>query len=141
VVQLGQCHEWSGRLEEARRAYSRAIASIKPTPETVVGPDANGTPANLAYAYAGMDQKEKALQQAHDAVKAYETDAIAKPQAEIALAQIQARFGDHDAAIAALPRLLEVPAGLTTATLKFDPLWDPLRKDPRFQRLCEQRPK
>ena len=44
---------------------------------------------------------------AQAAVKAYETDAINKPQAETALAQIQARFGDHDAAIAALPHLLD----------------------------------
>jgi len=51
------------------------------------------------------------------------------------LAQIQARFGDHDAAIAALPHLLEVPAGLTIANLKLDPFWDPLRKDPRFIKL------
>ena len=102
-------------------------------------PDANGTPYTLALAYAGLGEKEKALQQARDAVKAYETDAINKPQAETVLAQIQARFGDHDAAIAALPHLLEVPAGLTVANLKFDPLWDPLRNDPRFQKLCQEK--
>ena len=55
----------------------------------------------------------------------------------VTLAQIQALFGDHEAAIAALPHLLEVPAGLTTANLKLDPLWDPLRQDPRFQKLCQ----
>ena len=141
LVQLGLCQELSGRGEEARRAYTRAIGLIKPTPETVVGPDANGTPYTLAIAYAGLNEKGKALQQAQDAVKGYETDAIAKPQAETTLAQIQARFGDHDAAIAALPHLLEVPAGLTVANLKFDPLWDPLRKDPHFQKLCEEKPK
>jgi len=48
----------------------------------------------------------------------------------------QARFNDIDSAIAALPHLLEVPAGITVANLKFDPLWDPLGKDPRFQKLC-----
>jgi TolB-like protein len=141
LVQLGQCQEWSGRAEDARRSYARAAELIKPTPETVVTPDANGTPYTLALAYAGLGEKEKALQQARDAVKAYETDAITKPQAETVLAQIQARFGDHDAAIAALPHLLEVPAGLTVANLKFDPLWDPLRNDPRFQKLCQEQPK
>ena len=141
LVQLGQCQEWLGRRDEALQSYSRAVSAIKPTPETVVEPDANGTPSSLALAYAGLGEKEKALQQAQAAVKAYETDAINKPQAETALAQIQARFGDHDAAIAALPHLLEVPAGLTTANLKLDPFWDPLRKDPRFQRLCEEKSK
>jgi hypothetical protein len=32
-----------------------------------------------------------------------------------------------------------VPAGLTKANLKLDPLWDPLRKDPRFQKLIAER--
>jgi tetratricopeptide (TPR) repeat protein len=135
LVDLGECQEWLGRKEEAHQSFSRAVSAIKPTPETVVGPDANGTPYTLALAYAGLGAKDKALQQAHDAVKAYESDAIAKPQAETTLAQIQTRFGDYDAAIAALPHLLEVPAGLNVANLKYDPLWDPLRKDPRFQRL------
>ena len=45
-------------------------------------------------------------------------------QAQATLAVIQARFGDHDAAVAALPHLLEVPAGITVANLKFDPIWD-----------------
>jgi hypothetical protein len=66
-------------------------------------------------------------------------DAVNKPWAQTALAQIQARFGDFDSAIAALPNLLEVPAGITPADLRFNPLWDPLRKDPRFQKLCEER--
>jgi len=135
LVQLGQCQELLGRKDEARRACARAVAAIKPRPDTVVGADANGSPINLAFAYAGLGEKEKALQQALDALKAYDTDAIGKPQAESALAQIQAQFGDHDAAIAAIPHLLEVPAGLTTANLKFDPSWDPVRKDPRFIKL------
>jgi hypothetical protein len=32
----------------------------------------------------------------------------------------------------------QLPAGLTVANLKLDPFWDPLRKDPRFLKLCEQ---
>jgi len=62
---------------------------------------------------------------------------VNKPAAEIALAQIQARFGDIDSAIAAIPHLLEVPAGITRADLRFNPFWDPLRGDPRFQKLCQ----
>jgi len=78
------------------------------------------------------------LQQAGQAVKDYDGDEINQPQAKVPLAQIQARFGDIDSAIAALPRLLEVPAGTTVADLKFNPLWDPLRKDPRFQKLVAE---
>lgn len=135
LVQFGFCQQWIGRDADARRSFSRAIEAIKPKPDTPVLPDANGTPSTLALAYAGFGDKAKALEQAQRAVKDYDTDAVNKPASEIALAQIQARFGDHDAAIAALPHLLAVPAGLTVANLKFDPLWDPLRKDPRFQKF------
>jgi len=69
-------------------------------------------------------------------VVAYQDDAISKPVAEIALAQVEAELGEVDAAIAALPHLLEVPAGLTPGLLRLDPSWDPLRNDPRFQKLA-----
>ena len=137
LAQLGYCQEWTGRHADAQQTFNRAIASIKPTAGTVVAPYAGKLP--LALAYAGLGQKQEALEQARQAVKDFETDAVSKPKAEIVLAQIQARFGDHDAAIAALPHLLDVPAGITTADLKFNPFWDPLRSDPRFQKLCEEK--
>jgi len=137
LAQAGQCQQLLGQRDAARQTFERALREIKPTPDTVVRPDANGTPSVLAQAYAGLGEKEKALQQAAEAVKDYEGDAVNQPPAQAVLAQIQTRFGDIDSAIAALPHLLEVPAGLTVANLKFDPLWDPLRKDPRFQKLCQ----
>jgi len=140
LVQLGYCQQWTGRDEDARRSFSRAIEAIKPKPDSPVPPDATGTPNTLALAYAGLGEKEKALEQAKRAVKDYDSDAVNKPWSLTTLAQIQARFGDHDAAIAALPHLLEVPAGLTLANLKLDPFWDPLRKDPRFVKLLAEPP-
>jgi tetratricopeptide (TPR) repeat protein len=138
LVLLGYAQEWAGRPDDARRTFTRAIREIRPTPDVVVAPDANGTPTTLALAYAGLGDKEKALTQAQRAVADYSSDAVARPSAEVALAQIQARFGDLGSAIAALPHLLEVPAGITPADLRFNPFWDPLRKDPRFQKLCEE---
>ena len=93
----------------------------------------------LALAYGGLGDKEKALAQAKRAVADYAGDAVNLPSAEIVLAQMQPRFGDLDAAMASLPHLLEVPAGLTRAQLLSDNLWNPLRKDPRFQKLCQER--
>jgi TolB-like protein/Flp pilus assembly protein TadD len=138
VVQLGLCQEWLGQPQKAGQSFTRALHELKPTPDTVIGPDANGTPSTLAFAYAGLGEKEKALEQATRAVKDYEDDAVNKPTAEVALAQIQARFGDIESAIAALPHLLEVPAGITPADLRFNPLWDPLRKDPRFAKIIAE---
>ena len=137
MVQAAFCHEWLGQKEQARKLFERVVQETKPNPDAIVKAEANGLPSTLAFAYAGLGEKEKALQQANQAVKDYETDAVNKPAAEVVLAQIQARFGDIDSAIAALPHLLEVPAGITPADLRFNPLWDPLRKDPRFQKLAE----
>src|SRR5437868_1109790 len=138
LVQMGYGQEWSGQHADAQQSFTRAIESIKPTADTVVRADADNRPSTLALAYAGLGEKQKALEQARQAVKDYETDAVNKPTAMMTRAQVQALFGDHDAAIAVLPELLRVPAGLTVANLKFDPFWDPLRKDPRFQKLCRQ---
>ena len=137
LVELGFCQEWTGKHAEARQTFARALQSIKPTPDTVVGPEANGVPSTLALAYAGLGEKQKALEQAQQGVSEYHDDAINQPGAMIVLAQIQALFGDHEAAIAALPHLLDVPAGLTRANLKLDPFWDPLRQDPRFEKLSK----
>jgi tetratricopeptide (TPR) repeat protein len=60
LVQLGFCQQWTGREEDARRSFSRAIEAIKPKPDGSVPPDANGTPNTLALAYAGLGEKEGA---------------------------------------------------------------------------------
>jgi TolB-like protein/Tfp pilus assembly protein PilF len=140
LVRLGNCQEWAGQAEKARATYTRLIQTLKSSANSTPGSDI-AVPIYLAIAYAGLGDKTNALDEAHRAVAELANDAIAKPYAEAALAQIQARFGDLDSAIAALPRLLEVPAGLNPADLRNDPMWDPLRKDPRFQKLCEGQPK
>ena len=68
--------------------------------------DARNLPCYLALVYAGLGEKEKALEQARHAISDYDNDALVKPFAETSLAIIQAQTGDIDSAIAALPNLL-----------------------------------
>ena len=136
VVLIGLCQKFAGKNDEARATFARAAAAMKPTPDSVVPVDARSLPCYLAWAYAGLGEKEKALEQARRAMNDYDSDALGKPYAETALAIVEAQVGDIDSAIAALPHLLEVPNGETCGGLQTNPAWDPLRKDPRFQKLC-----
>ena len=136
ITLLGQAQQLAGKKDEAQATFTRAVTVIKPTPDSAVAVDARQLPIYLAWAYAGLGEKDKALEQARQAIADYSTDALSKPFAETALATVQAQTGDIDSAIAALPHLLEVPNGVTVGSLRIDPLWDPLRKDPRFQKLC-----
>jgi TolB-like protein/Tfp pilus assembly protein PilF/class 3 adenylate cyclase len=133
---LGYCQKFAGHNDEARATFMRAAEAMKPTPDSVVLVDARNLPCYLAWVYAGLGEKEKALEQARHAITNYDNDALVKPFAETSLAIVQARTGDIDSAIAALPHLLEVTNGETCSDLQLNPLWDPLRKDPRFQKLC-----
>jgi TolB-like protein/cytochrome c-type biogenesis protein CcmH/NrfG len=138
VALLGYCNQWAGRNSEARAAFARVVAAIKPSPASSVPVDARNLPCFLAWAYAGLGEKEKALDQARSAVADYQEDNLSKPFAETVLAQIQGRFGDLDSAIATLAHLLEVPGNITRGSLRVDPFWDPLRKDPRFAALSAE---
>ena len=134
---LGLCQKLTGKDDEARATFTRAVTAMKPTPDSAVVVDARNLPCYLAWVYAGLGEKEKAPEQARHAIADYDSDALAKPFAETALAIVQAQTGDIDSAIYALPHLLEVPNGETVGDLRINPLWDPLRKDPRFEKLCQ----
>jgi serine/threonine-protein kinase len=138
VSYLGWIQIWANHKEDARATLQRAVGLFKPTPDAIVPVDTRGFPFYLALAYAGLGEKEKALAEARRAVTDYKDDSLDRPLAEQTLAQIEAYFGDADSAIAAIPHLLEVPEGITPAMLRLDPLWDPLRKDPRFEKLSQE---
>jgi len=88
-----------------------------------------------------------ALKEAERAIKpSPTTDAVYGPTDEENLALIQTMVGENSGAIATLTRLLQTPysswlyvGAVTAALLRLDPLWDPLRADPAFQKLCEEK--
>ena len=135
---LGYCQKFAAKDDDAHATFTRAAAAMKPTPDSVVVVDARNLPCYLSWVYAGLGEKDKALEQARRAITDYDNDALVKPFAETSLAIVETQTGDTESAISALPHLLEVPNGETRGDLRINPLWDPLRKDPRFQKLVAE---
>jgi TolB-like protein/predicted Ser/Thr protein kinase len=107
----------------------------------------------LSETYALMEEKDAALELAERAIMLYSRvgarDVVKLPSYEENLAWIQAISGENSRAIASLTHLLQTPylgnfygaAPVTRALLRLDPMWDPLRSEPAFQKLCEEKQK
>jgi TolB-like protein/Tfp pilus assembly protein PilF len=105
--------------------------------------------AFLSEAYAMLGEKDSALKEAERAIMLLSSnqDRVYGPMYEENLALIQTIFGENSRAISILTRLLQTPyngglsdpAAITPALLRLDPHWDPLRSDPAFQKLCEEK--
>ena len=100
-------------------------------------------------ANAMLGEKDSALKEAERAIMLLPNakDRIDGPAREENLALILTMVGENSRAISTLARLLETPYGsaiygpgaITSALLRLDPTWDPLRADPAFQKLCEEK--
>jgi len=111
-------------------------------------PNNDFLPVFLSRAYAALGDKTSALKEAQRAIALSPSakDAARGPGFEENLALIKMIFGENSRAISTLTRLLEIPYSgylyggpVTPALLRLDPTWDPLRADPGFQRLCEEK--
>ncbi|HEY3663452.1 MAG TPA: tetratricopeptide repeat protein [Chthoniobacterales bacterium] len=100
-------------------------------------PDDGPRHALLGLIYAGLGRCDEANAAGTRAVELLpETkDAFNGPIVAVTRARIAVRCGDHATALDLLQRSLQIPAGITVNELRRDPSWDPLRSDPRFQRM------
>jgi serine/threonine-protein kinase len=137
----------AGDTAAAKAAAEQARNTLEPLRKDQ--PDNAFVAAVLAAAYAILEEKDSALNEAQRAITLVPSskDRLSGPGFEENLALVEMIIGENSRAIATLTRLLQTPYGgwlysptpVTPALLRLDPIWDPLRADPAFQKLCEEK--
>jgi TolB-like protein/Tfp pilus assembly protein PilF len=127
-------HDESGARAAFLKAKSAVEEQLKRSPEN---PDAH---IQLAKVLAYLNEKDSALAEAQRATELLpeSKDAFGGPEITGGVAEVHAILGNNDSAIEILDGLLSRPSSVTVEVLKINPVWDPIRSDPRFQALIDK---
>src|SRR5437773_1463766 len=141
---LGWAQEVAGDHAAAQESWKQARSELEPFLKEQ--PENWGLIGDLALTNMGLRDKAAAFAFVEKGmmVVPIEKDALDGPAPIEILARVAAGMGERDRAIALLQKLLSTPyespldsnVPLTPALLRLDPMFDPLRNDPRFQKLA-----
>jgi tetratricopeptide (TPR) repeat protein len=135
-----------GKQAEAQKLFELARPNFeKAVEEAPLSADRHAT---LGWFYAFTGRKDEAIREGRRAVelKPESKDAVDGAIMNCYLALIYARLGENDLAFPLIERLLKTPGAvdsvdysITINDLKHRWEWDPIRSDPRFRKLIDQR--
>src|SRR5262249_19193216 len=127
-----------GDEDGARVAFSAA----RTEQEKVVGAQLDDWTQSYALCFLGLidaalGRKQEALGEGRRAVELLPVtkDAFIGADLLYFYAAICAQVGERDLATEQLETLAKIPAGAHYGELRLDPYWDPLRGDPRFEKI------
>jgi len=129
----GQGGTGKSECEHARTLLEARLAERPEDRASLIG---------LAWAYVCLGRNADAVRAAGQAADLLpiEKDALTGPSFLTGLAEIEARTGHPKEAVKIIRQLITFPAGqvISIARLKIDPVWDPIRNDPGFQKLLSE---
>ena len=145
LLDIGLTQERAGNVAASRAAYEQAVQQLTQELSTVSkdsGPEAT-LHSMLGVAYAGLGNAPAAVSEGRRGIALQPTadDPFEGPEREEHMARIYALLGDADDAIPILQRLAHTsaPTEIVPTLLRLDPIWDPIRNDPRFQELVAEK--
>jgi serine/threonine protein kinase/tetratricopeptide (TPR) repeat protein len=132
---VGVVARMKGDTAAARAAFTAARTNQEA--QVRAKPDSATPLAGLGIIDAGLGRKEEALREGRRAIELEppEKNSIHRASTLTGFALICAWVGERDLAIAQLEDVVKMPGGPSYGALRLDPLWDPLRDDPRFEKI------
>jgi tetratricopeptide (TPR) repeat protein len=105
-------------------------------------PQSSSAHSGLAFLYARMGWKKPAVAEARRALELEQpVDIFGKAALYINLARAYAWAGEPDLALKQIERFRTLPSDYKVNDFRLDPVWDPIRRDPRFQQMLERKGK
>jgi serine/threonine-protein kinase len=134
-LMLADIYRSAGDLPRARVQYEKARRELDERVRQK--PQNPALRSKLGKALAGLGREQEAIRQGEHAMQLVPeaVDALDGPMYSMEMAHIYATLGRVEQTLPLLTRLLETPGGFIPDSLRYDPTWDFLRDDPRFQAL------